>query len=72
MINKGRRKKTLNEVEPGKATHKNNLSFPEKHHIPRKSLFHRKVNAYDLEFFSINGRKSLFDRKVDVYDLEFF
>ena len=51
MINKGRRKKTLNEVEPGKATHKNNLSFPEKCHIPRKSLFHRKVDAYDLEFF---------------------
>ena len=51
MINKGRRKKTLNEVELGKATHKNNLSFPEKYHIPRKSLFHRKVDAYDLEFF---------------------
>ena len=39
VINKGRRNKTLNEVEPGRTIHKSHLSFPEKYHVPKKTLF---------------------------------
>ena len=56
VINKGRRNKTLNEVEPGRTIHKSHLSFPEKYHVPKKSLFHKKLDAHELEFFQINGQ----------------
>ena len=45
VINKGRRNKTLSEVEPGRTIHKSHLSIPEKY-VPKKSLFHKKSDAY--------------------------
>ena len=55
VINKGRKNETLNEVEPGRTIHNGPLRFPEKYCVPKKSVFLKKSDAYELEFFQING-----------------